>query len=162
MPQTVPTALPGVVLALFTGDDAEAYLELMRANREHLTRHGNFLEEVDASPEAIRAAFSRHESGEEWAYGVRVHGLLIGRVSLVAVDPPRYGLGFWLDRAATGRGYATAACEALTQEAKRSLAATDIYCGVTHGNDPSSAVLHRLGFAPVTEFNTYTRFHRKL
>lgn len=161
LPDTVLTAETGLVLTRLLPDDAEAYLRLMRDNREHLTRHGDFEEQLEATVAATRAAFARHPEGGETAYGIRAQGRLVGGVSLVAVDPPRYGIGYWLDRSATGRGYMTAACEALLEQARRSLEATDFYAGVTHGNTESEAVLRRLGFTAVAGFDTYTRFHRQ-
>jgi len=77
----------------------------------------------------------------------------------VPVDPPRYGLGYWLAEDATGHGYATAAVRALLDHA-RTLQATDVLAGVTHGNDRSVALLRRLGFARVAEFDSYDRYHR--
>jgi ribosomal-protein-serine acetyltransferase len=88
-----------------------------------------------------------------------LRGSLIGRADLVPVDPPRYGLGYWLGEEATGHGYATAAVRALLDHA-RSLGATDVLAGVTHGNDRSVALLRRLGFARVAEFDAYDRYHR--
>jgi RimJ/RimL family protein N-acetyltransferase len=38
------------------------------------------------------------------------------------------------------------------------LRATDIFAGVTHGNDKSVAVLRRLGFARVSSFQRYDRY----
>ncbi|MES0837337.1 GNAT family N-acetyltransferase [Nocardiopsis tropica] len=69
---------------------------------------------------------------------------------------------YWLARAATGKGRAGAACAALIGSAFTVLGATDMFAGVTRGNGPSAAVLRRLGFAPVEEFPTYTRFHLPL
>lgn len=42
------------------------------------------------------------------------------------------------------------------------LAATDIYAGVTHGNDKSAALLERVGFRFPQRFEDYTRYHLHL
>lgn len=39
---------------------------------------------------------------------------------------------------------------------------TDVFAGVSHGNERSVALLHRLDFAVVADFDTYRRFHRAL
>ncbi|GAA3503193.1 hypothetical protein GCM10019016_103030 [Streptomyces prasinosporus] len=38
--------------------------------------------------------------------------------------------------------------------------ATEVFAGVTHGNDKSGAVLTRLGFKVAETLETYTRYHR--
>jgi RimJ/RimL family protein N-acetyltransferase len=95
-------------------------------------------------------------------FGIRLEGELIGRIDLVPVDPPRYAIGYWLGRNATGKGYATAAAAALIGFAREQLAATDIFAGVTKGNAKSVAVLERLGFQAVAEFESYIRYHLPL
>ncbi|MFJ8588956.1 GNAT family N-acetyltransferase [Streptomyces sp. NPDC093595] len=67
-----------------------------------------------------------------------------------------------LCRCAAVPGYATAACTALHGHAARELGATDLFAGVTHGNDRSVALLSRLGFEPVADFEDYTRFRLRL
>ncbi|UXN74750.1 GNAT family N-acetyltransferase [Devosia sp. A8/3-2] len=92
-------------------------------------------------------------------FGLLLKGELIGRIDLVPVDPPKYGLGYWLAEKATGKGYATAALQALIGFARSDLNATDIYAGVTRGNLRSEALLERAGFLPVADFDSYRRFH---
>jgi RimJ/RimL family protein N-acetyltransferase len=68
-------------------------------------------------------------------------------------------LGYWLAKEAAGQGYASAALRALIGHARIDLHATDIYAGVTRGNAKSEALLERLGFLPVLDFDSYRRFH---
>jgi len=98
------------------------------------------------------------EDGSSGGFGVSWHG----RVDLVPVDPPRYGLGYWLSAEATGKGLASAAVRALLDHAGSVLGATDVFAGVTHGNTPSEALLRRLGFRVVTDLGQYSRFHLSL
>ncbi|WP_282794582.1 GNAT family protein [Streptomyces sp. CC224B] len=152
------TDLPGLVLRPLTVDDADAYYALLDRNRDHLGRFGDYQAERRATPAWVRAHL-REDPAPGLRHGIRLHGELIGRVDLIAVDPPRYGTGYWLDAAHLGAGRATAACAALYAYAARALGATDIYAGVTHGNHRSVALLTRLGFEPVADFADYTRFH---
>ncbi len=67
-----------------------------------------------------------------------------GRVALIAAD--RVELGYWLDTAATGRGFATEATRALLDVAATlpGLTHAEIRCDAA--NVPSAAVPQRLGF----------------
>ena len=87
---------------------------------------------------------------------------LIGRVDLIPQDGSNAVLGYWLDRDRLGSGFATAACRALLAYGAAELDVTDVWAGVTHGNDRSVALLRRLRFETVKEMGTYTRFHRVL
>ncbi|CAL9558028.1 GNAT family N-acetyltransferase [Streptomyces sp. enrichment culture] len=157
----LPTRTPGLVLSELTLRDAEAYHRLLDMNRAHLSRLGDYQEESRATPAWVRRHLAE-DPGPDLRYGIRLHGELIGRVDLVATDPPRYGTGYWLCRSRVGAGHATAACEALYGHAARVLGATDVFAGVTHGNDRSTALLTRLGFEPVAVFGQYTRFRLRL
>jgi RimJ/RimL family protein N-acetyltransferase len=95
-------------------------------------------------------------------FGIRLDGRLVGRVDLVPVDPPHFGLGYWLSDTATGRGLATEAVRAVLTHARDDLAATDVFAGVTHGNAASVAVLARLGFEQVESFEAYDRYRLRL
>jgi len=86
-------------------------------------------------------------------FGIWLGQHLIGRIDLVHVAPPRYSLGYWRSYEAPGHGYATAACAALIDYARAQRGATDIFAGVTHGNDRSVALLQRLSFQPVADLH---------
>jgi RimJ/RimL family protein N-acetyltransferase len=148
---------PALVLSDLTADDAADYYDLVQRSRAHLTAHGDYAELVAASPAAVQAELSKPPAGA-YRFGIRYEGRLVGRADLIAVDPPRYGIGYWLGAGATGRGLATHACGRLIEYAGAELAATEIYAGVTHGNEPSVALLSRLGFEPVERFESYTRY----
>jgi RimJ/RimL family protein N-acetyltransferase len=155
------TAIPGLSLRKLVASDAPEIFALVRANQNHLTKMGDYRDLVAASFEHYLDELSApNMDGLRW--GIVAEGRLVGRIDLVPVEPARYGLGYWLAEAATGKGYATAAVYRLAQFAGETLGATHIYAGVTHGNAKSVAVLSRAGFAPVEQFETYTRFHLAL
>jgi RimJ/RimL family protein N-acetyltransferase len=154
-PSEILTDLPGLTLRPLTAADAPAYHALLTANRRHLTQHGDYQEETAKPVAALRADFA---TPDELRFGVYHHGTLRGRIDLVAADPPRYSLGYWLSADHTGHGYATAAARAVIDHAKR-IGATDVYAGVTLGNTKSAAVLERAGMTATVEFDTYTRYH---
>jgi RimJ/RimL family protein N-acetyltransferase len=113
--------------------------DLRRVQCRHPGRLGDFRERDPASP---GRTFLRY-----------------GRAELVAVDPPKYGLGYLLDMNECGRGVATEAVRSLVEYAFDSLGATDVFAGVTHGNERSVTLLQRLGFDRVAQFESYDRFH---
>jgi len=160
MTAVLSTSLPDLRLRELQAADAAAYHALVQQNAGHLTRLGDYRDEVAAGVDDITAQFSV-PADVPVRFGVELAGRLVGRVDLVPVDPPRYGLGYWLAEEVTGRGLATAAVAALLEHA-RDLGATDVFAGVTHGNVPSEALLGRLGFAVVADFGNYRRFHRTL
>jgi RimJ/RimL family protein N-acetyltransferase len=134
------------------------YHALVQRNAAHLTRLGDYRDEVASSVTDVAQRFSERTEVPV-RFGVYLRQRLVGRVDLVPVDPPRYGLGYWLSEDVTGRGFATAAVAALLGFAGEELGATDVFAGVTRGNVRSEALLQRLGFAVVADFDTYRRFH---
>jgi len=152
------TNQPGLTLRQLTPADAPTLFDLVQSNRTHLTARGNYATQVAASVEAIAAELSAVD--QSTCFGIFHDATLIGRIDLVAVDPPRYSLGYWLSASHTGQGFATAAAQAAIEFAFNQSAATDIFAGVTHGNDRSVALLRRLGFDAIEQFEAYTRFHR--
>lgn len=152
----------GLWLRRLQPDDAEAYHALVRRNRVHLTANGDYTDEVAATVDDVRDELSRTTQEDPLRFGIRLHGELVGRCDLVPVDPPRYGLGFWISAEHEGRGLAGACVRALLEAAREHLGATDVYAGVTHGNVRSEALLERSGFTVAARFDTYTRFHRPL
>ena len=156
-PARLGTGIPGLEVREHAPADASVYYELVQANREHLTQHGDYRQLVAGSREETERRFAAPGSGS-LRCGIWKDERLIGHVTLVHGEPPRWGVGFWLAEDATRRGYMTASLAALLEHARRALEATEVLGGVTHGNHRSSAVLIRLGFVPIAEFPTYTRY----
>ena len=154
------TGRDDVILRALTARDAEAYASLLAANREHLTRLGDYTTEVE-----LPASEHAQRLGAEYpplTFGIYERAVLVGSIALVAVAPPSYGLGYWLAEDACGRGLATVALARMLRYARNGLGATDAFAGVTHGNDRSVSVLERTGFALVQRFDDYDRYHRPL
>lgn len=154
------TDIPDLMLRVLEHSQALELHNLLQQNRDHLTAHGDYTDQVTKSCEEVEAELAGDHS--DLRFGLRLRGELIGRVDLVPVDPPKYGLGYWVAEKATGKGYATVALQALIGFARSDLRATDIYAGVTRGNRRSEALLGRVGFLPITDFDSYRRFHLSL
>ena len=164
MPRTakvLSTDRESVQLRELRSSDAGEYHALVQRSLEHLTRLGDYQRTGDTEVQGNAAGFA-DIAEVPVRFGVLDHDRLVGRVDLVPVEPPRYGLGYWLGAEPTGRGIATSAAVALLRYAQHSLAATDVFAGVTHGNDRSTALLRRLGFQVAAHLDTYTRFHLAL
>ncbi|GAA3499154.1 hypothetical protein GCM10019016_062580 [Streptomyces prasinosporus] len=155
------TDVPSLTLRVLTAEHTDEYYALIDRNRKHLTQHGDYRAPATSDYETAHAELL-HDPDPSLRCGILFHSALIGRVDLVAVNPPKYGFGYWLDHEATGHGYATAACRALIEYGATVVGATEVFAGVTHGNDKSGAVLTRLGFKVAETLETYTRYHRTL
>jgi ribosomal-protein-serine acetyltransferase len=156
-PETLCTSMDGLTVGELRRTDTEEYHALVQRNVAHLTRFGDYRDEVAMTLDGIAEAFA-DDRPVRGRFGVRLEGRLVGRVDLVPVDPPRFGLGYWLGESATGRGLATEAVRAVLAHARGDLVATEIFAGVTHGNAASAALLARLGFEQVESFETYDRY----
>lgn len=148
-----------LTLRELTSQDAAVYYALVDANRDHLTRHGDYQDLKVATLESVTADLDSVVAGH-LCFGAWYRGELVGRFDLIRRAPGNFVLGYWLGKDSTGRGFATVAGDALIQYGRKHLGATDIWAGVTKGNDASVAVLHRLGLQAVEDMGEYTRFHR--
>ena len=152
------TPVADLALRPLKREDARALYDLVHENRGHLTALGDYAELVSSSFEKLDADLA-NAAASNLRFGIFLAGTLIGSAVLIPVDPPRHGLGYWLAKDATGKGYATAAVGRLVTFARDDLRASDIYAGVTRGNHRSQALLGRLGFLPAAKFERYTRYH---
>jgi ribosomal-protein-serine acetyltransferase len=153
------TAVEGLVLRSLVPADIDPYVALVEANREHLTSRGDYEELGSADRDDLANDLASEERAR---FGVWLCDDLIGRVDLTPREDRDAVLGYWLDERHTGRGYATEACRALIDFGRRELGVTDVWAGVTKGNEPSERVLERLGFERVADMGPYTRFHRSV
>jgi RimJ/RimL family protein N-acetyltransferase len=150
------TGIEGLSLRKLTVADADRYLDLLDRNRDHLTAFGDFTEVLTLTKEDVRLELGADEAGR---FGILLRGTLIGRVDLQQKGSGDAVLGFWLDQAYVGHGYATASCRAVIGAGRASIGMRDVWAGVSHGNESSEALLRRLGFEPVADMGSYTRFH---
>jgi RimJ/RimL family protein N-acetyltransferase len=155
----IPLTIHGVELRPLAASDAAGYRVLVHRNAGHLGR--DYAVDINADEAEQAEAFGRNPEPPVM-FGIIADGKLIGRIDLVPVDPPRFGLGYWVSQDHTRQGIATAAVGAVVTYARRTLAASSVYAGVSRGNTTSEGVLERNGFTRVASFGTYDRFHRAL
>ncbi len=134
------------------------YAALLRRNAAYLRAEPG---EVRRTDEEVASSFG--EAGDaNVKFGIRLAGLLIGRVDLNPVAPPKYAIGYWIDAQHTGCGHARSAVALVVEFAEEDLGATDVYGGVDKGNEASARVLRRNGFLWVADMGSYDRFHLPL
>ena len=114
----LPTSLDQLELRELTAGDAGPYYDLVDQNRAHLSRHGDYAAERDATPAWVAGYFADPPDSNT-RFGIWYDEILIGRVDLIPAQPPRYSIGYWLGSAYTGHGYATRACAAAITYARR-------------------------------------------
>lgn len=153
------TDVDGLTLRPLDIDDLPPYAALVSRNREHLTSHGDYRDLVRSTRDEMETELRAASVGR---FGVWLDAALIGRVDLIPQEGSNAVLGYWLDRDRLGWGFGTAACRALLAYGETEMHISDVWAGVTRGNERSVALLERLGFEPVKDMGTYTRFHRAL
>jgi [ribosomal protein S5]-alanine N-acetyltransferase len=106
----------------------------------------------------IRRWFAGHQcewlAGEAYRFAVELEG------SMVDVDEiaEREGsLGYWLERAAWGRGYAFEAAHVVTRFAFEDVGLSKLKAGHAHDNPASGRVLTKLGFSLLDTIQRFSR-----
>lgn len=100
---------------------------------------------------------------EEWRAGsahrfaVLREGGFIGLVDVASVSGAEGALGYWFDKAAWGRGYATEAAQALVAFAFDGLNLSTLRAAHASDNVASARVLQKLGFRPTGKLRVWSR-----
>ena len=96
-------------------------------------------------------------AGEACRFAVERDSRMIGLVDIDSVAHGQGSLGYWLERAAWGFGYAFEAARAVTRFAHDELGLSKITAGHAHDNPASGRVLTRLGFVPQDVVQLFSR-----
>lgn len=130
--------------------DANDLFSLVDRNRQHLKK---FIWEVDTQSASDSKNFISVANHKEAANGAPTRGVfankqLIGLATLHMIDwsERSSALGYWIDAAQTGNGYATHAVRQLLEIAFLDLNLDKVTACIEATNYPSLAVLGRLGF----------------
>ena len=141
--ERLQTENPAVELRSLTPDDSKSLFDLIQSNRDHLTQRGDYYDLVNAPIGSIRSQLSVPENIAQ--FGVLVSGELAGCVSLIKYQPSVLGLGYWISAAHAGHGIMTVSISSIVSYALER-GATEIWAGITPSNEPSIALVKRLGF----------------
>ena len=109
----------------------------------------------------IERWFVDHErewlAGEAYRFAVDLEGRMIGMVDIDGIAKREGTLGYWLDRAAWGRGYAFEAAHAVTRFALEDVGLTLLKAGHADDNPASGRILTKLGFTPLDTVQIFLR-----
>jgi ribosomal-protein-alanine N-acetyltransferase len=142
---------------LITLDDAPALAELLRVNREFLAPWEPLRDEVYFTEAGQRAditnALERHDHGNALPCVILDHdGAVVGRITLNGIVRGAFqscSVGYWVSKAAGGRGVATAALRDIISVAFGELGLHRVQAETLLDNLASQRVLERNGFVRI-------------
>jgi ribosomal-protein-alanine N-acetyltransferase len=142
-----------VTLRELAKDDAAALANGYARNREHLApwdpaRPEEFYT-VEWHKERLWAQVLENSTGRALHLVLESDGEIVGRLNLTDIVRGAFQnghVGYWLDARFTGRGLMTGAIEALVVHARDELGLHRLQAATLPHNEPSQAVLTRLGF----------------
>lgn len=88
-------------------------------------------------------------AGEAYRFSIVLDGKMIGMAYLDAISGNEANLGYWLDQAHWGKGYAFEAAQAAVRFAFNDVNLTRLRAGHAYDNQASGRVLTKLGFIPL-------------
>jgi len=105
--------------------------------------------------------FADHErewlAGEAYRFAVNLEDRMIGMVDIDGIAEREGTLGYWVDRAVWGRGYAFEAAHAATRFALEEVGLTRLKAGHAADNPPSGRILTKLGFTLIDTVQGFSR-----
>jgi RimJ/RimL family protein N-acetyltransferase len=159
----VELTTPRLRLRPFTPADRDA-IHAVYADPEVMRHVGHGAHRSAADTDVALEAFARTLAARGFSFLAveeRASGRLIGDAGLYPVEgrEDEVELGYTLERAAWGRGYATEAAGALVAHARTALSASRVVATVDPANAASRHVLEKLGMTASGERVAYGRPH---
>ena len=141
-----------VTLRRYRADDLDAVLQAVTDSVDHLCPWMPWAASYDRASAAGFLAKTAQEwaDGTAYGYAITTGGVLAGGCSLMArIGPGGLEIGYWVHRASTRRGLATAASAALVQQAFRRPDIERVEIVHDELNVASGGVPRKLGFTEV-------------
>src|SRR6201981_301809 len=141
-----------VTLRRWRADDLDALFGAVTESVGHLRPWAPWAADYTrASAEEYLAGSVKHwNEGTEYNYAITTAGALAGSISLMArIGPGGLEIGYWVHRANTRRGLATAASAALVEQAFRLPGVDRVEIVHDELNVASGAIPRKLGFTEV-------------
>lgn len=145
--------LAPVTLRRYRADDADALFEAVTSSLDHLRpwlpwAAAGYTRE--SAEEYLAGSIRGWEDGTEYNYAITTAGALAGSVGLMArIGPGGLEIGYWVHRAYTRCGLATAATAALVEQAFRLPGVDRVEIVHDELNVASAGVPRKLGFTEV-------------
>jgi ribosomal-protein-serine acetyltransferase len=141
-----------VTLRRYREDDLDALFDAATESIDHLRPWAPWAAGYSrASAEQYLASSIQHwDDGTEYNYAITTAGALAGSIGLMArIGPGGLEIGYWVHRAYTRRGLATAASAALVEQAFRLPGVDRVEIVHDELNIASAGVPRKLGFTKV-------------
>jgi [ribosomal protein S5]-alanine N-acetyltransferase len=97
------------------------------------------------------------EAGHAYRFAIVLKEQMIGLADIDGIGEREGTLGYWLDRAAWGHGYAFEAARAVTQFAVEEVGLVKLKAGHAHDNPASGRILTKLGFSRLDIVERFSR-----
>ncbi|TXI08811.1 MAG: N-acetyltransferase [Rhizobium sp.] len=115
--------------------------------------------------EDIESWFSSHErewaDGKAYRFAIEQAGRMIGIVDVDGIDGGVGSLGYWLEKATWGKGYAYEAAQALVAFVFQDVGLSSLESGHASDNPVSGRILARLGFRRIGSRPLFSRSRRE-
>jgi len=161
-PLRLPLETDRLVLRPSEGTDASRAIEILSDwEVSHMLARANF----PPSEERIRQWF--HEHRREWADGAAYRfailrqARMIGLVDIYGLTGGEGTLGYWLERSAWGRGFASEAATAVVRFAFEKVRLSQLRAAHASDNEASSRVLRKLGFQLLDNIQRFSHSRRE-
>jgi len=141
-----------VTLRRYREDDVDAVFAAVTESLDHLRPWMPWAAGYtrQAAEEFLDGSVRSWEDGTEYNYAILSDGTLAGGVGLMTrIGPGGLEIGYWVHRAWTGRGLATAAAAALVDQAFRLPGVDRVEIIHDELNVPSGKIPRKLGFTEI-------------
>lgn len=147
-----------LTLRPFAVADAERVLEIQSNwNVTRMLRMAPSPQTLDLTRAWLGSHAGERRSGQGYRFAVTLEGRIIGCADVDEIADGAGVIGYWLDEAAWGRGFATEAASAVVDFAFQRLGLERLASGRAADNDASGQVLEKLGFRRVGEGLVWSR-----
>jgi RimJ/RimL family protein N-acetyltransferase len=97
------------------------------------------------------------DAGEACRFAILREGTMIGLVDIDGIKSGDGTLGYWLERAAWGHGYAFEAAHAVIRFAAHDVGLPRLKAGHAHDNPGSGRILTKLGFSRIDDVELFSQ-----